>query len=74
MSVGMSKLETLIQQLCPDGVAIVQLKEVAHYSKTRIDATEVSCDNYVGVENLLQNKLGKNFRKYRSRNRKKNCF
>ena len=59
MSVGMSKLETLIQQLCPDGVAIVQLKEVAHYSKTRIDATEVSCDNYVGVENLLQNKLGK---------------
>lgn len=55
----MSKLETLIQQLCPDGVAIVQLKEVAHYSKTRIDATEVSCDNYVGVENLLQNKLGK---------------
>ena len=59
MSVGMSKLETLIQQLCPDGGAIVQLKEVAHYSKTRIDATEVSCDNYVGVENLLQNKLGK---------------
>lgn len=55
----MSKLETLIQQLCPDGVAIVPLKEVAHYSKMRIDAAEVNCDNYVGVENLLQNKLGR---------------
>ena len=55
----MSKLEELVQQLCPNGVAMVPLKEVAHYSKLRIDATKVGPDNYVGVENLLQNKQGK---------------
>lgn len=55
----MSKLEELIRELCPDGVEYVPLSEVAHYSKSRIHASEVDESTYVGVENLLQNKQGK---------------
>lgn len=55
----MSQLDKLIQQYCPDGVATVPLGEVAHYAKTRIDASEMNENNYVGVENLLQKKQGK---------------
>ena len=54
-----SKLDKLTQQYCPDGVATVPLGEVAHYAKTRIDASEMNENNYVGVENLLQEKKGK---------------
>lgn len=35
------------------------LSEIAEYSKTRISFTELDEDNYVGVDNLLQNKSGK---------------
>ena len=35
------------------------LSEVAEYSKTRISFAEIDEDNYVGVDNLLQNKSGK---------------
>ena len=35
------------------------LGEVAEYSKTRISFEELDEANYVGVENLLQNRLGK---------------
>ena len=38
---------------------IVSLKDVAKYGKNRIDATYMTEDNYVSVENLLQNKKGK---------------
>ena len=55
----MSRLDELIQQYCPDGVTAVPLGEVAHYAKTRIDASEMNENNYVGVENLLQEKKGK---------------
>lgn len=55
----MSRLAELIQELCPDGVEILSLSEVAHYAKSRIDASEVNEDTYVGVGNLLQNKQGK---------------
>lgn len=37
----------------------IKLKEVAQYSKTRIAATDVYDKNYVGVDNLLQDKKGK---------------
>lgn len=37
----------------------VVLKEIAEYSKNRISAEELNADNYVGVDNLLQNKMGK---------------
>ena len=37
----------------------VRLKEVAEYSKGRILASELNASSYVGVDNLLQNKMGK---------------
>lgn len=37
----------------------VTLQDVAQYSKTRISSSEVDETNYVGVDNLLQNKKGK---------------
>jgi len=40
------------------------LGEVAHYSKSRISASVVDERNYVGVENLLQNKQGKTLSNY----------
>lgn len=55
----MSRLEELIQELCPDGVKFYPLGQVAHYSKRRIDASQVDNTTYVSVENLLQNKQGK---------------
>ncbi len=41
------------------GYAKVSLSCIAEYSKDRISAREVNSLNYVGVDNLLQNKLGK---------------
>ena len=35
------------------------LGEIAHYSKTRIKADNLNAQNYVGVDNLLQNRMGK---------------
>ncbi|MEE3704886.1 restriction endonuclease subunit S [Campylobacter sp. CX2-8023-23] len=35
------------------------LKDIAEYSKDRIKANELNEDNYIGVDNLLQNKQGK---------------
>ncbi len=55
----MSKLEQLLQKLCPDGVEYKKLRDVAEYSKKRISASEVTVDTYIGVDNLLQNKQGK---------------
>ena len=55
----MSKLDELLRELCPDGVQVFRLEEIAHYAKTRIDCKTINEDNYVGVENLLQNKAGK---------------
>ena len=37
----------------------VKLKDVASYSKLKINASEVNKDTYISVENLLQNKAGK---------------
>ena len=45
-------------------VEIVQLKNVAEYSKLKIEAKEVNEDNYVGVDNLLQGKKGKTISSY----------
>ena len=55
----MSKLDELIQELCPDGVEFRKLGEISQYCKERIDASTVDKTCYVGVENLLQNKQGK---------------
>ncbi len=37
----------------------VFLEDIAEYSKERIPASEVNADSYVGVDNLLQNRQGK---------------
>ena len=55
----MSNLEELIAELCPDGVEFCMLSEIATYAKERIPSNVVNQDNYVSVENLLQNKQGK---------------
>ena len=55
----MSRLDELIAELCPYGVENVQLSDVANYSSSRIDATEVDAESYIGVENLLPDKRGK---------------
>ena len=55
----MSRLDELIEKLCPDGVEYKELGEVARYAKTRIAASKMNENNYVGVENLLQEKRGK---------------
>ena len=55
----MTKLEQLIEQLCPDGVEYKALGEIAEYSKTRIPISTITVDDYIGVENLLQNKAGR---------------
>lgn len=55
----MSKLNELINQLCPDGVKYISLGEITSYGKERIDTSELNENNYVSVENLLQNKKGK---------------
>ena len=60
----MSKLDELIQQLCPDGVEYKALGEIAKYSRERIDAKDITADTYVGVDNLLQNKQGKTSSSY----------
>ena len=55
----MTKLEELTRELCPNGVTYLKLEDIAQYCKNRINASIVNEDNYVGVENLLQNKQGK---------------
>lgn len=54
----MSKINELVQTLCPDGVKYKKLGEVAEYARSRIPATDVDENTYVGVDNLLQNCRG----------------
>ena len=46
-------------KLLNDGTELVKLKEICSYSNNRISYDKLSEDNYVGVDNLLQNKKGK---------------
>lgn len=55
----MSRIGDLIAQLCPDGVEFRALGEVAGYSNTRVDASELDETSFVGVDNLLPNKAGR---------------
>lgn len=41
------------------GYVDIELSDVAEYQNSRIDADTVDKTNYVGVDNLLQNKIGK---------------
>lgn len=55
----MSKLQDLINELCPHGVEYKALNEIASYSKDRIEIEYVDENNYIGIDNLLKNKQGK---------------
>ena len=46
------------------GVQWIKLMGVSNYSKTRIEATKLDNESYVGVDNLLQNKQGKTVSSY----------
>lgn len=59
MKKSMSRLERLMEELCPNGVEYKMLGEICTYGKERIEASMVDENNYVGVDNLLPNKAGK---------------
>ena len=48
-----------LDKLINSGGELVTLGGVAQYSKKRIDASKVNEDNYIGVDNLLQDRAGK---------------
>ena len=60
----MTNLEKMIQELCPNGVEYKELGEVCSYASQRIDADMVNEENYVGVDNLLPDKMGKTVSSY----------
>ena len=55
----MSRIDKLIADLCPDGVSHYQLGEIAGYSDTRAQASQLDKTTFVGVDNLLPNKGGR---------------
>lgn len=52
------QFEHVRDQLMNNGSDVI-LSDVAEYSKGRVSASEMTTENYVGVDNLLQNKAGK---------------
>ena len=60
----MTKLERLINELCPDGVEFKQLGVISNFSKERISANEIDETTYIGVDNLLPDKKGKTTSNY----------
>lgn len=55
----MSRMDELLRTHCPDGVIFKQLGQVAGYSETRVDASTLDEESFVGVDNLLSNQGGK---------------
>ncbi len=55
----MSRIDELIAELCPDGVEFKELGNIATYSSTRVDASDLDETTFVGVDNLLPNMAGK---------------
>ena len=64
----MTKLEQLINELCPDGVEFKQLGVISNFSKERISANEIDETTYIGVDNLLPDKKGKTTSNYLPKN------
>jgi len=54
-----SQYEFWREKLLKNGNNRVYLKNIAEYSKDRISFDELDENNYIGVDNLLQNKMGK---------------
>jgi len=59
-----SRIEELIAELCPGGVAFKDLGAVAAYSDTRVAASRVSGETFVGVDNLRPNAAGRTASEY----------
>lgn len=55
----MSRIDELIEKLCPDGVEYKALGELASYAKERIAADKIETGAYVGVNELLQEYRGR---------------
>ncbi|MFT3877704.1 MAG: restriction endonuclease subunit S [Propioniciclava sp.] len=55
----MSHITELITELAPHGVPHVALGEVADYSHTRVNASELDETSFVGVDNLVADKGGR---------------
>jgi len=55
----MNTIKQLIEKYCPEGVEYKKLGEMCFYPKERVDVKLLNETNYVSVENLLPNKLGK---------------
>lgn len=55
----MSRIDELIAELCPEGVEFKELRNVAGYSSTRVDSSDLDETTFVGVDNLLPNMAGK---------------
>ena len=57
----MSRIDELIERLCPDGVEYKALGKIAKYGRDRIPASKVSEGCYVGVNELLQEYRGRSY-------------
>ncbi|WP_058037404.1 restriction endonuclease subunit S [Rhodococcus sp. KB6] len=55
----MSRIDELIAEMSPNNVLHVALSEVASYSTTRVDASELDETSFVGVDNLVADKGGR---------------
>ena len=60
----MSRIDELIEELCPGGVPHLELGEVAAYSSTRVAASTVDGETFVGVDNLRPNQAGRTVSDY----------
>jgi type I restriction enzyme S subunit len=54
-----SRIDELIAELCPSGVPYMELGQVAAYSRTRVAASTLKSDSFVGVDNLRPNQGGR---------------
>lgn len=54
----MSKIQDLIDELCPDGVEFKTLGEIAEYSTQKIASSDIKDEQFIGVENLKPNFSG----------------
>lgn len=54
----MSRIEQLIEELCPNGVEFKPLGEIAEYSTHKVASSEINDEQFIGVENLKSNFSG----------------
>ena len=55
----MSRIDQLNAELAPNGVRHAALSDIAAFSSTRVDASELDQTSFVGVDNLVSDKRGR---------------